>query len=164
MANRRDPTRFSRVELEAWSGFLSTHAALVRELDARLQAGHGMTFRAYDVLATLDMTRARRLRMTDLADRLVLSPSRMTRVVARLEELGWIAREPSPDDARSQIATLTPSGVRALRAARRTHHAVVRERVLDRLEEDDLRALARIWRTLGTVDPTLDEALETLPG
>jgi len=81
MASSRRPDRLARVELEAWSGLLSTHAAFVRALDAALRSAQDMSLRVYDVLATLDMTGERRLTMRTLADRLVLSPSRATRVV-----------------------------------------------------------------------------------
>lgn len=162
MASKRNPAHFAALELEAWSGLLSTHATLVRELDRRLRREHGMSFREYDVLATLDMTRERRLRMTTLAERLVLSPSRITRFVGALEEKGWLARTPSAEDRRGALAALTDAGLAALREARVTHHALVRERFVDRLEKSDLEALARIWRTLGTVDPALDEALASL--
>jgi DNA-binding MarR family transcriptional regulator len=162
-ASKRDPARFSRAELEAWSGFLSTHATLIPAIDAALRAEQGLAFRDYDVLATLDMVAERRLPMSVLAERLVLSPSRLTRVVEAIEARGWIARQPGDDDARVTYATLTPAGLAALRRARRTHHAVVRSRFHDRLREPDLRTLARIWRRLGTIDPALDEALARLP-
>jgi DNA-binding MarR family transcriptional regulator len=163
MASSRDPARFRRVELEAWSGLLSTQASIVRAIDARLQDEHRMSFRAYDVLATLDMRAERRLRMSVLAERLVLSPSRISRVVAALEERGWVSRGAAAEDGRGAVATLTKDGLAALRRARRTHHAVVRERFVDRLSEQDLRRLAATWRALGTVDPALDEALASLP-
>ena len=162
MASNAAPDRLTALELEAWSGLLSTHATLVRELDWRLRSEHGMPFRVYDVLATLDMTRDRRLRMSQLADRLVLSPSRLTRVVAELEREGWIERRADDADARAALALLTSSGLAALRRARRTHHAVIREGFLGRLREPDLRTLARIWRRAGTTDPGLDEALSTM--
>jgi len=74
-----------------------------------------------------------------------------------------VERTASEDDARVAYAALTAEGLGALRRARRTHHAVVRERFTDVLDETELRALARIWRKLGTTDAALDEALAALP-
>ena len=150
------------MELSVWSGLLSTYATVTRTLDRRLRAEHGMPFRVYDLLATLDMKRDGRLRMSTLAEHLVLSPSRLTRVVSELEDRGWLQRGADPDDARATQVALTRDGLAALRSARRTHHAVVRELFLDRLPDRDLGALARIWERAGTRDPMLDEALESL--
>jgi DNA-binding MarR family transcriptional regulator len=135
-------------EYAAWGGFLFVHAAVLRELDRRLEEEHGLSVRWYDVLATLDEAPERRLRMSELAQNVVLSPSRLTRLVDRLERDGLVERVADERDARGAYAALTPLGLRRLREARRTHHEVVRGRFLDRLSASEQDALARCWRRM----------------
>ncbi|HZC70043.1 MAG TPA: MarR family transcriptional regulator [Jatrophihabitans sp.] len=78
----------------------------------------------------------------------VLSPSGLTRLVGRLERAGWLNRRQDDVDARSFLARLTPGGAKALRAARATHNAVIRELYLDRLNPTHRRALSRAWRAV----------------
>ncbi len=113
-----------------------------------------MSVRWYDVLATLDEASGRRLKMSELARRVVLSPSRLTRLVERLEREGLVERLPDAADRRSFHASMTRAGLARLRMARRTRHEVVRDRFLDRLPPAELRRLARTWsRLLGDDAP-----------
>ena len=98
-------------ELAAWRGFLRVHAALSKQLDAELEATHGLPLTSYDVLINLQAAPDRRLRMADLAERALLSRSGMTRLVDRLERQGLLARDTCASDARGCFAVLTDAGV-----------------------------------------------------
>ena len=102
-------------ELASWRGFLRVHAALARELDAELIAGHGLPLSSYEVLLTVADAPEERMRMSEIADSVLLSRSGVTRLVDRLERDGLVERIPCEDDARGQYAVLTaarPRGVR----------------------------------------------------
>src|SRR5262249_53786969 len=96
-------------------------------------------------LITLDNAPDGQLRMSDLADSVLLSPSGLTRLVARLERDELVARRPDPNDGRSSLARLLPAGKHALEAGRTTHNRVIRECYLSRLSREDRRALGRAW-------------------
>jgi DNA-binding MarR family transcriptional regulator len=143
--------RFSDLELDAWRGFLRSHATLVRELDEELTERHGLPLSSYDVLVQLDEAPEGRLRMSHLADAVLLSRSGLSRLVTRLEKQGLLEREECPSDARGAFASITGPGRKKLAEARATHRAGVRERFLGKLGERELRQLARVWSRL--LDP-----------
>jgi DNA-binding MarR family transcriptional regulator len=138
----------SRRELAAWRGFLRVHAALARELDAELVAAHGLPLSSYEVLLTVADAPAERMRMSEIADSVLLSRSGVTRLVDRLERDGLVERIPCEDDARGQYAVLTPRGRVAFDAARKTHLAGVRQRFLERFDADELAGMAGYWDRL----------------
>ena len=142
---------FSELELDAWRGFLRAHATLVRELDDELTERHGLPLSSYDVLVQLDGAADGRLRLSQLADAVLLSRSGLSRLVTRLEKQGLLEREECPSDARGAFAAITEAGRRRLAEARATHRAGVRERFLDKLGEREMRQLARAWSRL--LDP-----------
>jgi DNA-binding MarR family transcriptional regulator len=100
----------------AWAALLRVHAAVVPALERRL-ADAGLPLPWYDVLLELNSAPSRRLTMSDLGDRAVLSRERVSRVVTELERAGLASREPNPDDGRSSFAAITPRGRTRLRAA-----------------------------------------------
>jgi DNA-binding MarR family transcriptional regulator len=139
------PTRargLTHVELEAWRSFLRAHAQVTRILDAELSAECDLPLGSYEVLLHLNEAPDRRLRMTDLADRIVLSRSGLTRLADRLARDGLIRRESCPSDARGTNAVLTDEGYERLRAAAPVHLRGVREHLLDLLGEDEIAVLA----------------------
>jgi len=138
----------SEAELASWRGFLRVHAALERELDAELIANHGLPLSSYEVLLTVADAPEERMRMSEIADSVLLSRSGVTRLVDRLERDGLVERIPCEDDARGQYAVLTERGREAFDAARATHLAGVRRRFLERFECDDLRRMAGYWERL----------------
>jgi DNA-binding MarR family transcriptional regulator len=138
----------SEAELASWRGFLRVHAALARDLDAELMAGHGLPLSSYEVLLTVADAPDERMRMSEIADSVLLSRSGVTRLVDRLERDGLVERIPCEDDARGQYAVLTERGREAFDAARATHLAGVRRLFLERLECDDLRRMAGYWERL----------------
>jgi len=147
-------------ELAAWRGLLETHSRLVHELDTELERDHGLPLSSYEVLMHLGDAAGHRLRMGELADRLLLSRSGITRLVDRLVRQGLIERERCVDDGRGYYALLTPLGRETLPATRPAHLAGVRRRFLDRLSADEIDALGSIWgRLLGENEKQgLDEA------
>ena len=140
-----EPDPFDHDEFRAWRGSLRTHRRISDELNRRLEREHGLPLLHYGVLITLITEPDRRLRMTDLADRVLTSPSGMTRAIATLADQGMVDREQSTGDRRSFVVHLTPLGVRRLREAQRTHHACVRELLFAGLSPADVKRLAAIY-------------------
>lgn len=135
-------------ELGAWRAFLRAHATITRVLEAELVAEQDLSLAAYDVLVQLAEAPDRRLRMTELADAVLLSRSGVTRLVDRMERAGLVSRTRVPGDGRGVAAELTDAGFHRLRVAARTHLAGVLRHFVARLDEDDLCALERISRRL----------------
>src|SRR3954454_14762330 len=146
-----DMPSFSELELDAWRGFLRTYTSLVRELDDELTERHGLPVSSYDVLVQLDEAPDGMLRMSHLADAVLLSRSGLSRLVTRLVNMGLIEREDCKNDARGAFAVITEEGRRRLNEARATPPPAIRERFLDRLSEREQRQLAKIWSRL--LDP-----------
>jgi DNA-binding MarR family transcriptional regulator len=136
---------FSDDELVAWQGMLTLYSRVIRDLDQDLLASHQLSVREFDVLITLFNAADRRLRMTELAQRVLLSPSGLTRLVERLERAHLVERQNNSTDARSFRAVLTDKGLERLDEARTTHNAVIRGGFTDRLSVEELRELGAIW-------------------
>ncbi len=136
---------FTPAELAAWRGLLRTHAALLTELDAELEAAHGLPLSSYDVLLNLADAPDGRMRMRDLADAVLLSRSGLTRLVDRLERDELLCRASCPTDARGAYAVLTEKGRTALAEARPTHRDGVRRRFLSHFDAGELAQLAAWW-------------------
>src|SRR5919107_5360462 len=132
-------------ELGAWRGLLRVHAALVRELDAELDAAHDLPLTSYDVLIYLQSAPGKRLRMAELADSVLLSRSGVTRLVDRLEREGLIVRDTCTSDGRGCFAVLTDAGEELLARARPSHLDGVRERFLRHFSEEELEQLGEFW-------------------
>jgi len=150
LARKSDQLHLTDDEAAAWEGFLRAHSTIMRALSGELEQADGMSLSSYDVLLHLARAPKRRLRMTELADAVVLSPSGLTRLVERLEREGLAARIKSADDARGAYATLTDRGRARLRKATRSHLAGVREHFLSQLTPQELQILGDIWRRLLT--------------
>ena len=110
-------------QLEAWKRFLRAHAALTRQLSADLVAEHGLTINDYEVLLHLSRAEEQRLRRVDLAERVILTASGITRLLEGLERGGYVERDSCPSDRRVVYAKLTDAGLDKLREASRTHLA-----------------------------------------
>jgi DNA-binding MarR family transcriptional regulator len=130
-------------QLSVWRSFLRAHATLVRRLEADLVAEQSLPLASYDVLVQLVEAPEHRLRMTDLADRVLLSRSGLTRLVDRLERDGLVAREACASDARGLFAVLTDAGYERLRKAATTHLRGVHDYAVGRLTVGELDALGR---------------------
>jgi DNA-binding MarR family transcriptional regulator len=135
-------TRLTAAELRAWQALLHAHHQVTSALDRDLRTEHDLSFSEYDVLLRLARTPERALRMTQLADRVLLSPSGLTRLVDRLVAKGLVARERDSVDARGALARLSEDGMSRLRIAARTHIQGIREQFTGRLSDAQLRNVA----------------------
>ena len=135
-------------ELSAWRTFLRAHATVVRALEAELLAEHDLPLASYDVLVQLSESPDQRLRMTELADRVLLSRSGLTRLADRLEREGLLRREACPSDARGTLAVLTDAGLERLREAWPTHLRGVEQHVTGRLSADEIGQLGALMGKL----------------
>jgi DNA-binding MarR family transcriptional regulator len=139
-----EPITIRDRRLAAWSTFLRAHARVVRELERELQDEQDLALTDYDVLVQLAGADDRRLRMSDLAERLLLSRSGATRLVDRLVADGLVERVLCESDRRGQWAALTDAGLARLRRASPTHLRGIATHFLDRLSADDIAALERM--------------------
>ena len=137
-------------ELAAWRSFLRAHATVTRRLETELVAEHDLPLASYDVLVQLSEAPSGALRMTELAERVLLSRSGLTRLVDRLERDGLVERQACPDDARGTLAVLTDSGLARLRAAWPTHLRGVAQHVTDKLSTEELATLEELLGRLAT--------------
>jgi DNA-binding MarR family transcriptional regulator len=135
-------SRLTDAEMRAWQALLHAHHDVIQKLDQELRTEHDMPLAWYDVLLRLARAPDQALRMTDLAERVMLSPSGLTRLVDRLVARGLVQRRADPEDARAILATLTEEGMRHLRRAARTHLRGIREHFSGRLSEAQLHAVA----------------------
>lgn len=138
----------THAELASWRSFLRAHATITKALEAELETEQQLSLAAYDVLVQLSEAPGRRLRMTELADAVLLSRSGVTRLVDRLERFGLVTRSRVADDGRGVAATLTDDGLSRLRGASVTHLRGIRAHFADALDEPDLAALEKISRKL----------------
>ena len=127
--------------LAAWRTFLQAHATLVRLLEAELEADGLVSLSDYDVLVHLAAAPGRRLRMSELAEVVVLSRSGMTRRIDRLEAVGFVRRDECAADRRGAFATLTEAGLTALEETRPRYVRGVAEHFISRLTPHDLELL-----------------------
>jgi DNA-binding MarR family transcriptional regulator len=135
-------------QLAAWSGFLTVHAVVVRSLDRELERKHGIPLATFDVLFRLSIARDGRLRLSELADAIVLGRSGLCGVVDRLESDGLVEREPSELDPRTSYVGITDRGFEVLAHVTPTHIAGIRNQFLERLSRQQTEQLAVIWDVL----------------
>jgi DNA-binding MarR family transcriptional regulator len=135
-------------ELAAWRGLLRAHARLIRELSAELERDHGLPLSSYEVLLVLSNAPDERMRMAELAESVLLSPSGITRLVDRLVSDGLVEKSRCVADRRGWYAVLTARGRTRLDEARVTHIADVRARFHEHLSHDEQVLLVAIWERL----------------
>jgi DNA-binding MarR family transcriptional regulator len=140
----------SDAEWQSWNAVLMVNRAVLRELDQELQRHHNLAVTEFDVLITLYNADDQRLGMSALADRVLLSPAGTTHLVTRLERDRLVRREVHPDDGRKAFAVLTAEGNAALRAARKTHNAVLRRSFVAATTAAERQVLQRLWRRLSS--------------
>jgi DNA-binding MarR family transcriptional regulator len=139
-------------DLAAWIRFLRAHAAITRELSARLEAQHGLSLRDYDVLVQLHLAPGRRMRRIDIARTVLLSPSGITRLLDGLEQAGWVAKESCASDARVTYAVLTVEGVAKFEQAQVTHRADIDELFGSQFSDEERAQLADLLGRLPLAD------------
>jgi DNA-binding MarR family transcriptional regulator len=131
-------------EQRAWRAFLVASQLVDAALDRQLQRDAGMPHAYYGILTGLVEAGAEGVRMSELAERLRFSPSRLAHAVGKLEANGWVRRRACPDDGRGQAAHITAAGKRVQAAAAPGHVAEVRARVFDHLSAEQVAQLAAI--------------------
>jgi DNA-binding MarR family transcriptional regulator len=137
--------------MAGWAALLKVHAALVPMLDHELERAHRLPLSWYDVLLELNAAPGRRLTMTDLGDRVVLSRTRVSRIVDALAEAGLVAREANPEDRRSAFALITSDGRRRLRAAAPTYLAGIERHFSGFLTASERHAIVKgLGKVLGS--------------
>jgi DNA-binding MarR family transcriptional regulator len=135
-------------EITAWVGLLRAHATTTRRFNAELVAEHGLTLNDYEVLLHLARADGRRLRRVDLAERVLLTPSGITRLLEGLERAGFVERAACDSDARVTYAQLTDVGEQKLREAAASHVGAIRGFFRDRFSKEELRALGGLLERL----------------
>jgi DNA-binding MarR family transcriptional regulator len=143
-----EPRWLTPQEQAVWRAYLDVSRLLTDRLQRRLVDDAGLSLAEYEVMVQLSETEGRRLRMSDLADRVVNSRSRLTHTVARMEERGLVRREACPDDGRGVLCILTDAGFGVLEAAAPDHVETVREALFDVLHPDEVAALGAAMRTV----------------
>ena len=135
--NRPEPDR-----LAVWRAFLEAHAAITKTLEAELERERDMPLAWYDVLLQLHEADGR-LRMSELANRLLTHRSSLTRLIDRMESAGLVAREGCPSDGRGSMAVLTREGREAMRRAAPVHLRGIQEHFAGYLTDSDVVAMHR---------------------
>ena len=138
----------SAAEQKAWRTFVESSWALHTRLEEDLRAMTGLSMSDYHVLVTLSETPDRRLRMGELADRLVFSPSRVTYQINQMVKRGLVRKQACSSDGRGREAVLTDAGMAALVDAAPKHLATVRDSFIDQLEPDELDVIERVFTKL----------------
>ena len=134
--------------MRAWRGLVQVTLAVNADLDTDLTEAYGLNQGDYGVLVILSEAANRRLRMCDLAGRLGLSPSGLTRRLDGLVRDGLVMREPAPEDRRVSYAVLTARGWATLKAAAPLHVDGVRRHLLDHLSRSQVQQLGMIFTAL----------------
>jgi len=137
-------------ELTAWRAYLDSSRRLFSALETQLQADSGIPLPYYEILVNLSEASDRTLRMGALAAQVRSSGSKLSHAISRLEEWGWVRREPHPTDRRATFAVLTEEGSAALAKAAPGHVRAVRENLIQRLTDEQLDQLASIGRAIGS--------------
>jgi len=149
----------SDATLTTWVRFLRAHAALTRELGARLEADHGLTMSDFDVLIQLYHAPDHAMRRVDIARQVLLTASGITRLLDGLEHCGLVAKRSCENDARVSYAVLTEEGLRKVEAARQSHHADIDELFGAALAPEEREQLGELLSRL-PLAPTAKECSE----
>src|SRR5436190_14372661 len=126
--------------LRAWDALLRSHATLLRQLETDLESKTGLALADFDVLAQLAIAGGS-LRMTDLADRALISRSGMTRRVTRLVDEGLVRRDKAGTDARGVIVALTEAGIARLAETAPVHARGISKLFVAQLDDQELALL-----------------------
>ncbi|MEU4790142.1 MarR family transcriptional regulator [Micromonospora tulbaghiae] len=135
--------------MACWRAYIESSQRLFTRLEDDLRADSDLSFADYHVLVLLSEAPGQRLRMGELADRLVFSPSRLTYQVATMRKRGLVAKEACPADRRGSEAVLTAAGLLALREAAPHHLRSVRAHLIDDLDDAEVACLTRVFERLG---------------
>jgi DNA-binding MarR family transcriptional regulator len=131
----------SKEQQAHWRSWLTATTVLHEQLSRELQEQHGLTITDYEILVRLSESEAKSIRMSDLATLTLLSRSRLSHQIDRMETAGLVSREVCPDDRRGQLAILTNAGMKTLVAAAPDHVEAVRKHFVDVLTDAEYKAL-----------------------
>jgi DNA-binding MarR family transcriptional regulator len=143
-------SELSDIQLATWRQFLTLHRRIVDAIDRDLQRGGRLPLTSYDVLIELYETPERRLRMANLARRVVLSRSGLTRLVDRLEAEGLLTRDRVGEDRRGTYAVLSAAGVAAMRGAWPIYERGIMRYFASALTDDDTASLDTLLAKIAT--------------
>jgi DNA-binding MarR family transcriptional regulator len=144
------------IGVETFGALVRAHMSATKQLNAQLVADHGLTLSDYGVLLQLAWAPERRLRRVDLADKILLTASGITRLLDGLEEHGFVERAACDTDRRVVYAVLTDQGREKLREAAKTHVAQIEELFGSRLRDGELQTLTTLLGKLGEDGETGD--------
>ncbi|XVV04035.1 MarR family winged helix-turn-helix transcriptional regulator [Actinosynnema sp. CA-248983] len=143
-------------EMRAWRNYVVGASMLADRLHRELQDRHGVSLADYEVLVRLSEQRGHRMRMSQLADEVASSKSRVSHQVARMERDGLLVRRECPEDGRGVFAELTDKGMQTLEGSAPTHVEGVREHMIDLLSREEQEVLAKVFDRVITHLRTLD--------
>lgn len=146
-----EPRWLTADQQRVWRAYLLGSARLSERLDADLRK-FGMDLPEYEILVSLEETPGRRLRMSELANAVHQSRSRLTHTISRMEKAGLVVRTTSPTDRRGVWAELTKAGIELLATAAPSHVACVQKNFVDAIGEQDYAALGRAFNAVLNVD------------
>jgi DNA-binding MarR family transcriptional regulator len=129
----------------AWVGFLRAHATITKGLDADLIANVGIPLSAFEVLFAVVSSDEGYLRMSDVAERAMLSPSRVSRIVTELEQRELLERTMCPSDSRVVYATITDKGRTTIAEIQELHFEGIQRRFFSALSDGEISQLAELW-------------------
>src|SRR5918997_5853184 len=134
-----------------WRTFIESSWALHTRLEDDLRATTGLSMADYHLMVVLSEAPGHRLRMGELAGRLVFSPSRLTYHISSMVKRGLVRKQACPDDGRGQEAVLTDTGMTALEAAAPMHLKTVRDSFIDHVDDDELAVIGRVFAKIRKV-------------
>ena len=132
-------------EQRAWRAYIAGNHLLLDELNRDLQTKHDITLAEYRILVLLSEAPGYSMRMSDLADGVLSSRSRLTHQIRRMESQGMVERNNCVDDGRGVLAVLTPEGQRRHQAAAPTHVEAVRRNFIDLMVGDEVGAIESVF-------------------
>jgi DNA-binding MarR family transcriptional regulator len=138
------------IERSCWQIFLESSTRLLETLNRRLMTAHRLTMFDFLVLDVLAKSRGGSARMGDLAQTLVVGPSRVTQQVQRLEAEGLVRRSRSADDGRVVIASITRNGLMRVKPAAHTYGRQIRKHYLDQMSRNQMIAMGDSCRRIST--------------
>jgi DNA-binding MarR family transcriptional regulator len=140
-------------EERVWFGLMETYDALLRALDARMLAENHMPLTAFEALMHIAHAEAGGMSVSELAERIRLSPSQVSRIAIDLERSGLVQRRRSASDSRSTEVVVTDAGFAQLQQAAPAYLSTIRTYLFDALGEHDVKQLARIWERIEAARP-----------
>jgi len=144
-------------EMSAWRSYIVATLRLRQRLHRELAEAHNISLTDYEVLVCLQMAEGKRMRMSELANTMGSTKSRLSHQIARMEAAGLARRAPDSDDKRGVVAELTPGGEALLVQAAPTHVGGVRTHLIDLLTPEEQAVLAKVFSRV-------DEHLESTGG